>query len=234
MPRNELLMVPNLVSLARILAAPFVYLLLSAPAPAALPLIFLTAGIIISDFLDGALARRLGQTSRLGLVLDPLGDKACLIAAIMALLVSGRISPVLFGALLFKDTAILLGAALLAGKKRIIIPSNAAGKWTTALLACGLAALALSEILAREGTAPDVALLLSILAAVARCAVLAGTVLAILSLAGYAVEALRQIGKHPPALALYAAAFVFGGFVVVLVLLATGLPSLKALPGPWL
>lgn len=229
----ELCLLPNLISLARILAAPFVYLLLSAPVLAGVPLLLLSAGIICSDFLDGALARRLGQTSRLGLILDPLGDKACLIAAIVALLVSKRITLIFFGALLFKDVAILLGAALLAGKKRIILPSNWIGKWTTVLLSSGLAILVLCEIIAGKDAVVE-SLLFSVLTSSARLALLAGTGLAIFSLAEYGAAALRQFGKKPSTRVLYGMAAVSVGIVLILILLETGIPSFDAAPGPWL
>jgi len=235
MPRADILLIPNLVSLSRILSAPLVYLLLVQHSPPVIPLLLLTGWIILSDFLDGILARRLDQKSQLGLILDPLGDKACLVAAIIALLSSGRISVVLFAALLFKDVFILLGAALLAGKHRTIIPSNATGKWTTALLACGLATLGILEFIARDqALLQDSGVIANIFAALARIALLAGTFLAILSLAGYGAEALRQAGNPPRKTLLFGLALVLGTLLIILVLRASEIPSIESLPGPWL
>jgi cardiolipin synthase len=235
MARNEFFYLPNLISMARILAAPFLYLMVISPNPSSLLLVLLITGIILSDFLDGALARRLGQTSKLGLILDPLGDKACLLATIIGLLVSQRISPMLFLVLMFKDFAILLGAGILARKSRIVIPSNAIGKWTTALLAFGLALLALVEIFIREIPASQHPIaILGACALSARLALLVGSFLAILSLGGYGSEMLRQLGKNPAQRTLLIGAAVLGVLALLLVIWQTKIASLAALPKPWL
>ena len=65
---------PNTLTWLRICAIPLVALLFYMPYPWADPaagLMFALAGI--TDSLDGYLARRLGQTSRLGAFLDALG-----------------------------------------------------------------------------------------------------------------------------------------------------------------
>ncbi len=81
---------PNRISLLRVLGvAPFVVLLLTQQQwPAARRVaIVLFAIIALSDALDGYLARRLGQITRLGKILDPLADKL-LIACSVVLLAS--------------------------------------------------------------------------------------------------------------------------------------------------
>lgn len=82
---------PNRISLLRVLGvAPFVVLLLNqdawAPARHAALGVFVT--IALSDALDGYLARRLDQSTRLGKILDPLADKL-LITCSVFLLASG-------------------------------------------------------------------------------------------------------------------------------------------------
>ncbi len=68
--------IPNLLSVARILATPLLLLLLTLPSKAgqlgALSLFVLAS---LSDYYDGVLARRYGARSRLGQYLDPLADK---------------------------------------------------------------------------------------------------------------------------------------------------------------
>lgn len=235
MPRADVLLIPNLISLSRILSAPLLYLFLVQQNPPVLPLLLLAGWIILSDFLDGILARHLNQKSQLGLILDPLGDKACLIAAIAALLVSGRISALLFASLLFKDVVILLGATLLARRHKLVIPSNATGKWTTALLSCGLASLALLEFLAKDQTLLQACgLFPEILAIAARIAILSGTFLAILSLAGYGSEAMKRTGRTLRSSLLFGSAILLGILACILVVHASEIPSLDALPGTWL
>ena len=79
---------PNTLTWLRICAIPLVTLLFCMPYPWADPaagLLFALAGI--TDSLDGYLARRLGQTSRLGAFLDPVADKL-IVAVALVLLVS--------------------------------------------------------------------------------------------------------------------------------------------------
>ena len=80
---------PNTLTWLRICAIPLVALLFYMPYPWADPaagLLFALAGI--TDSLDGYLARRLGQTSRLGAFLDPVADK--LIVAVALVLIVSR------------------------------------------------------------------------------------------------------------------------------------------------
>src|ERR1700754_2985282 len=79
---------PNTLTWLRICAIPLIAVLFYMPYPWADPsagLLFAAAGI--TDSLDGYLARRLGQTSRLGAFLDPVADKL-IVAVALVLLVS--------------------------------------------------------------------------------------------------------------------------------------------------
>src|SRR3954470_7277197 len=86
--RSMLWTVPNILTWIRIAAIPLIVLLFYAPYQWADPsagLLFAAAGI--TDSLDGYLARRLNQTSRLGAFLDPVADKL-IVAVALVLLVS--------------------------------------------------------------------------------------------------------------------------------------------------
>jgi CDP-diacylglycerol---glycerol-3-phosphate 3-phosphatidyltransferase len=88
--------VPNILTWIRIAAIPLIVLLFYAPyqwADPAAGLLFAAAGI--TDSLDGYLARRLNQTSRLGAFLDPVADKL-VVAVALVLLLSKDATP-LFG-----------------------------------------------------------------------------------------------------------------------------------------
>src|SRR5437899_9512831 len=79
---------PNTLTWTRIAAIPLIVVLFYMPYPWADPaagLLFAAAGV--TDSLDGYLARRLGQTSRLGAFLDPVADKL-IVAVALVLLVS--------------------------------------------------------------------------------------------------------------------------------------------------
>ena len=79
--------VPNALTWFRIIAIPLVAIVFFwLPEPWNRPtsgLLFALAGI--TDYLDGYLARRLGQTSSFGAFLDPVADKLIVAAALVLL-----------------------------------------------------------------------------------------------------------------------------------------------------
>jgi cardiolipin synthase len=99
--------IPNLLSLARLAATPFlVWLLLAGNYRGAL-ILCLAAGL--TDMLDGFLARRFGSVSQTGAYLDPIADKVMLSATFLALGIGGAI-PVWLVVLVFGRDALMLVA----------------------------------------------------------------------------------------------------------------------------
>ena len=100
--------IPNLISILRILlVAPTVYYLLNENYSVAL-LLFFIAGV--SDGVDGFLARHFNWQSRLGAILDPIGDKLLLVTCYLALGWLGHIPILLVILILLRDIIIVLGA----------------------------------------------------------------------------------------------------------------------------
>ncbi|CUU59502.1 CDP-diacylglycerol--glycerol-3-phosphate 3-phosphatidyltransferase [Frankia sp. CcI49] len=99
--------IPNLLSGLRLLGVPlFLWLALGPEADGAALGVLAFAGV--SDYLDGKLARVLNQTSRLGVMLDPLADRLYILATIVALTLRD-IVPLWFAVLLVaRDAALLL------------------------------------------------------------------------------------------------------------------------------
>jgi CDP-diacylglycerol--glycerol-3-phosphate 3-phosphatidyltransferase len=131
MPRPELLLIPNLLSLSRVLLTPVIgyFLWRNDPFSTAICLLLLVvAGI--TDALDGYYARRLKLTSKLGLILDPLADKI-FAAVLIGELILFRNFPVwLAAAIIGRDLLIgCVGLAIL-GRRRITMASNLTGKYT--------------------------------------------------------------------------------------------------------
>ena len=123
--------VPNLLSAARLVAAPYVFLLLwSREWEAALVWM---AIIGATDGLDGYLARRFDAASKLGAYLDPVADKVLLSGCFLTLGWSGTIPVWLAVLVLGRDAAILLFAmgVLLLTKIRREFPPSKAGKLST-------------------------------------------------------------------------------------------------------
>ncbi len=78
--------VPNILTIFRILAGPVVALMVALGGVAwALPAFILFVIAALTDFLDGWLARELNQTSLLGKMLDPIGDKVMVTLVLLAI-----------------------------------------------------------------------------------------------------------------------------------------------------
>jgi cardiolipin synthase (CMP-forming) len=128
--KNQILTVPNVLSLLRLLGVPYFFWLIIGPQSDGLALIVLIFSAM-TDWLDGYLARRLNQFSRLGELLDPLADRLYILAALAALFIRDLIPLWVLLALVGRD---LLMSVLLAHlKKRGItgLPVHFVGKAAT-------------------------------------------------------------------------------------------------------
>jgi cardiolipin synthase (CMP-forming) len=87
--------VPNAFTLARLLCLPiFLYLLFGRDNRAAAA--WMLGALGATDWIDGYLARRLGQVSEFGKVFDPTADRLLFIVAIVAIMID-RSMPIWFG-----------------------------------------------------------------------------------------------------------------------------------------
>ncbi len=75
--------IPNLITLARILAVPVIIWAITSGEKRIAFILFLAAGL--SDLIDGFLAKRFGMATELGAYLDPLADKAMIVSVYVAL-----------------------------------------------------------------------------------------------------------------------------------------------------
>lgn len=133
---ERVLTVPNAVSGARLLALPvFVWLVLG---PERHGVAFaLLAVVATSDWIDGYLARRLDQASRLGAVADPLIDRALLVTTAITLLLAGLVPALLVVAIVARDVVLVSASFALFGA----VPPmrvNRTGKTATAALLAAL------------------------------------------------------------------------------------------------
>jgi cardiolipin synthase len=82
--------VPNLLTLLRLLCLPvFLYVLFGRDNPVGAALIL--GALSATDWVDGYLARRLGQVSEFGKIFDPTVDRLLFIVAITAIIIDGAI-----------------------------------------------------------------------------------------------------------------------------------------------
>jgi len=124
--------VPNLLSAARLLAAPYIFWLLWTKQFDTALVWFALAGI--TDALDGYLARKLHVESPTGAYLDPIADKVLLSGAFLILAMNGAIPTWLTVLVLGREGAILFVAGIFLLKKtRKSFPPTLAGKLSTAV-----------------------------------------------------------------------------------------------------
>lgn len=98
----------NALTLLRLMAVPFLVYLLHDGSYGGALLLYLFAGL--SDAADGFAAKRLGQVTELGKVLDPIADKALAVALYVTLAWLGWIPFWLVVAVVARDGIILAGA----------------------------------------------------------------------------------------------------------------------------
>ncbi len=125
-PVNRVVTVSNIISILRAaLALPIVYFLIESQELIAFILIIIA---IVSDMLDGWLARISNDITELGKMLDPLADKI-VIFSIMLYLIFTDVMPVeFFGFLLLRDLTISLLGIYMLNNRNVSPKSNKMGK----------------------------------------------------------------------------------------------------------
>lgn len=123
---TRVLTVPNLISFARLLLVPVFAVLLVRRQDLWAFAVLAVSGA--SDWLDGVLARRLGQVSRLGQLLDPAADRLFILVTIVALAWRGVVPWWLVVALVARDVVLALMLLVLARAGEPPLPVHLAGK----------------------------------------------------------------------------------------------------------
>jgi len=133
--KKDLLTLSNLVSFSRMLVP--IPLAIMGPPDGSPDLAFtlLVTWAILSDFLDGMLARWMNQVSELGKVLDPLADKVCAALLFIYAVWIGRIPSWFLAVILGRDLLILLGSWVILSKHRKVAMSVMSGKVAVNVLA---------------------------------------------------------------------------------------------------
>jgi len=120
---------PNMITLSRFALIPlFLILYLDGYAVAALVTV-LFAGL--TDMLDGYIARRSGQITITGIMLDPLADKLMMLAIVTALLIAHTIPWEAVAVMGFREIGMIASAAYFHFRGMKTVPANLFGKATT-------------------------------------------------------------------------------------------------------
>ena len=161
MARNPIFLVPNLITIARILAIiPIVWLVMEGDVVLRLVALIIYVIAAASDWLDGYLARAWNQYSPLGRMLDPIADKLLVGILIAALAWDGSFSgwdmiPV--SAILFREFFIS-GLREFLGNTKVVLPVSQLAKWKTTLQLIALAIVLLERIVPGLGLVSDIVL----------------------------------------------------------------------------
>lgn len=150
---DRILTIPNILSFLRLLGVPlFLWLILGPQADGWAIVVLIVSGI--TDYLDGKIARKFNQISRVGQILDPLADRLYIFATLFGLLIRGIIPWWIVILLVGRDLVLAVVMAILKRRTGLTgLPVHFIGKAGTF---CLLYAFPLILIGASEGTLGDV------------------------------------------------------------------------------
>ncbi|MDQ0769901.1 cardiolipin synthase [Pseudarthrobacter defluvii] len=136
--------IPNLLTVVRFMGVPlFMWLVLAQKEyGAGVVVLAVMAG---TDWIDGYIARRFDQASKLGRVLDPIADRLALLAVAFTLVIAGVVHWLYLAALVVPD-AVLLALTLFFFHGHPDLPVSVVGKVRTGLLLLGTPLLVLSRL----------------------------------------------------------------------------------------
>ena len=125
---QESINLPNFITLTRILLIPVFVVLFATPTPnrsLSAGLVFVVAAL--TDLLDGYLARRNGQVTTLGKLLDPIADKLLVLSALILLVNVDRVSALVAILIIAREVAVT-GIRAIAAGEGMVISAETTGK----------------------------------------------------------------------------------------------------------
>ncbi len=131
---------PTILTLSRIVLIPF-FVLSVYNHPVIGAVVFSIASI--TDFLDGYLARRSGQITTFGIIMDPIADKFLVISALIVLVDMARL-PVEVAIILIVREFLVTALRVVALTKNIVIAAEMGGKLKTTAQITGVLCLILT------------------------------------------------------------------------------------------
>ncbi|MGH7204645.1 MAG: CDP-diacylglycerol--glycerol-3-phosphate 3-phosphatidyltransferase [Nitrospiraceae bacterium] len=136
---------PNFLTLSRILLIPVFVLVFSSPTPGrslAAAIVFVVAAI--TDLLDGYLARRRSQVTKLGRLLDPIADKLLVLSALILLVQYDRVGALVAILMIGREVAVT-GVRAIAAAQGIVIAAETTGKYKMAAQVVAVVLLILED-----------------------------------------------------------------------------------------
>lgn len=140
---SRVLTLPNALSAVRLLGVPlFLWLVLTERDALAVAVLMVSG---VTDYLDGKIARRWNQMSRLGALLDPAADRLYILATLVGLTVRDVVPLWLTLALVGRDLALATTLPVLRRHGYGPLPVHFLGKAATFNLLSGFPLLLLGE-----------------------------------------------------------------------------------------
>jgi cardiolipin synthase len=146
--------VPNILSFARIATIPL-FCWLAANERTRIWGILLFAVVVSTDWVDGYVARRTGQVTELGRILDPIADRLAIAAGLVTFAIAGIFPFWAALLILVRDVVVVLGGAVLLWGRNIRMEVRGIGKIATFSLMAAIAWIAWGNA---EGPLGDVLL----------------------------------------------------------------------------
>jgi CDP-diacylglycerol---glycerol-3-phosphate 3-phosphatidyltransferase len=129
--KREIFNLPNTITLMRISAVPFLFILLASPGEFwSLILAILFVAASITDLIDGYVARKYQLVTTMGKFLDPIADKLIINTAMILMIPIGRIPAWIVAITIMRDL-IVDGVRSIASSEGIFIQANRLGKQKT-------------------------------------------------------------------------------------------------------
>ena len=128
--------VPNVLSMLRLLLVPVFLILVIAGAY--VPALIVLVAASVTDLLDGFLARRFNQVTRLGQLLDPAADRLYIFAALIGLAANELVPWWIVIVIVARDALIVVLGIVLANHGYGPLPVHQLGKAATFALFTGL------------------------------------------------------------------------------------------------
>lgn len=120
---------PTILTFSRIILIPF-FILITPQSPLLGIGIFLIASA--TDFLDGYLARKSGQITKFGIILDPIADKFLVISALILLVDMVRLPAWVAIIIIVREFVVTALRVVALSKNNIVMPAETGGKLKTA------------------------------------------------------------------------------------------------------
>jgi CDP-diacylglycerol--glycerol-3-phosphate 3-phosphatidyltransferase len=135
---------PNALSLVRIFLVPvLVVFLIVVPRPYNLTAAVVFLAAVLTDWLDGRVARSMRQVTTLGKLLDPVADKLLISASLISLVQVGRVPAWMVVLIVGRDLAIT-GLRGIAAAQNVVIQASDFGKATMVAEVIAVALLIMS------------------------------------------------------------------------------------------